>query len=303
MDRTYTFVDIDTCEMCRAPASEHRMLGMRLNRSQGRAPRRKPGIAVGVMKCGRCGLIFANPLPIPADISDHYGLSPDEYFLPEYFEVDPAYFAPQVSTAKRLVGFRPGMKALDIGAGLGKAMKALEAGGFDAYGIEASKPFRDAAIERMGIEPDRIRLGLTEEAEFGPEFDFITFGAVLEHLYHPAQTIERALSWLTPGGVIQAEIPSSSHLLPPLLNLYYRLAGTNYVTHISPMHSPFHLYEFGLESFEAHGQRAGYRVVEHEFHANEVYFVPLPRFLHPLLSNYMRRNDRGMQLTVWIGKA
>jgi SAM-dependent methyltransferase len=279
------------------------MLGMRLNRSQGRAPRAKPGIAVGVMKCEQCGLIFANPLPIPADISDHYGLSPEDYWVPEYFGDDPDYFAAQVTTAKKLVGFQPGMKALDIGAGMGKAMKALKAGGFDAYGIEASKSFRDAAIARMGIDPDRIRLCQMEKAEFGPEFDFITFGAVLEHLYHPAEALERALSWLAPGGVIQVEVPSSSHLLPPLLNLYFRLAGTNYVTHISPMHPPFHLYEFGLKSFQAHGERAGYRVVEHEFHENEVLFVPIPRIFHRPLSSWMRRKNRGMQLTVWLGKA
>ena len=278
------------------------MLGMRLNRSQGRSPRANPGIAVGVMKCGRCDLIFSNPLPIPADISDHYGLPPEDYWLPEYFQVDPAYFADEVATAKKLLPFRPGMKALDIGAGLGKAMKALEAGGFDAYGIEPSESFREAAIARMGIDPDRISQRRMEEAEFGPEFDFITFGAVLEHLYHPAEAIERALSWLAPGGVIQIEVPSSSHLLARFLNLYFRVAGTNFVTHISPMHPPFHLYEFGLKSFLAHGERASYRIVEHDFHQNDVLFIPIPRIFHRPISSWMRRKKQGMQLTVWLGQ-
>lgn len=279
------------------------MLGMRLNRSQGRAPRAKPGIAVSVMKCRRCGLIFPNPLPIPADISDHYDMSPEDYWVAEYFADDPAYFAPQIATAKKLVGFRPGMKALDIGAGMGKAMRALKSGGFEAYGIEASKSFRDAAIARGAIEPDRIRHCQIEDADFGPEFDFITFGAVLEHLYHPAEALERALSWLAPGGVLHTEVPSSSHLLAPLVNFYFRLAGTNFVTHISPMHPPFHLYEFGLQSFREHGDRAGYRVVEQEYHDNEIHFLPVPRIFHRPLASWMRRTDRGAQLTVWLAKA
>lgn len=303
MDRRYTFVDIEACEMCGAPAREHRMLGMRMNRSQGRTPRANPGIAVGVMQCHNCELIFANPLPIPADISDHYGLPPEDYWLPEYFKFDPAYFADEIATAKALLPFSPGMKALDIGAGLGKAMKSLEAAGFDAWGIEPSSSFRDAAIGRMGIDPGRIVNRRMEEAEFGPQFDFITFGAVLEHLYHPSEAIERALTWLAPGGVIQIEVPSSSHLIARFLNLYYRLAGTNYVSHISPMHPPFHLYEFGLKSFQAHGAKAGYRIVEHAFHQNEVLFVPIPRLLHRPLSSWMRRTRRGMQLTVWLGRA
>ncbi|HEX8481557.1 MAG TPA: class I SAM-dependent methyltransferase [Allosphingosinicella sp.] len=275
---------------------------MRLNRSQGRRPRAVSGIAVGVMQCRRCDLIFPNPLPIPSDISDHYGLPPEEYWQSDYFKVDPAYFAAEIATAKRLLGFRPGMRALDIGAGLGKAMKALEAAGFDTYGIEPSGSFREAAAARMGIDPGRISAVPMEKAEFDLKFDFITFGAVLEHLYHPSEAIERALTWLAPGGLVQIEVPSSSHLLARALNLYFRLAGTNYVTHISPMHPPFHLYEFGLRSFLAHAGRAGYRVVEHEFHQNDVLFVPIPRLLHRPISSWMRRKKQGMQLTVWLGK-
>jgi hypothetical protein len=125
---------------------------------------------------------------------------------------------------------------------------------------------------------------------------------VLEHLYHPAAAIERALSWLAPGGLIHIDVPSSSHLLARFLNLYFRLAGTSYVTHLSPMHPPFHLYEFGLESFAAHGRRRGYRIVRHEFHENGVYFLPIPRLLHRPLSHWMRRTDRGMMLTVWLSR-
>ncbi len=84
-----------------------------------------------------------------------------------------------------------------------------------------------------------------EDADFpARSFDFITFGAVLEHLYSPSLALSRALGWLRPGGIIQAEVPSSDHLLSKLLNFYFRLRGTNYVTHLSPMHPPFHLYEF-----------------------------------------------------------
>jgi SAM-dependent methyltransferase len=289
--------------MCLAPASEHRMLGMRLNKRQGAAPRGKHGIAVGIMKCERCSLIFANPLPIPENLSDHYGLPPEDYWLPEYFETDPAYFAAEIATAKRLLNFENGMTALDVGAGMGKAMKALQAAGFEAFGIEPSPSFHEAAVSRMGIAPERLNNATMETAEYGPQFDFITFGAVLEHLYHPSEAIERALGWLKPGGIIQIEVPSSSHLLPRFLNTYFRMRGTNYVAHISPMHPPFHLYEFGLSSFIEHGRRAGYGVAEHEFHQNDVLFVPIPRLFHPPLTAWMKKRKKGMQLTVWLRRA
>src|SRR3990170_2595049 len=102
--------------------------------------------------------------------------------------------------------------------------------------------FRAVAIERIGITADRIALATVETAALPlVHFDFISFGAVLEHLHSPSLAIERALDWLKPGGVIQLEVPSSRHLVPRALNLYYRLRGTNFVTNTSPMHSPFHL--------------------------------------------------------------
>ena len=297
---TYTFASVDACNMCGAAPDHFKMMGMRLNRSQGVAPKRVSGIAVSVKKCRRCELIFADPQPMPAHLSDHYG-SAEEYWKPEYFEDEPGYFASEIAEAKRLLEFQEGMRALDVGAGIGKAMKVLTASGFDTYGLEPGEDFRAVAIERTGIPADRIALATVETAEFPPaRFDFITFGAVLEHLQSPSQAIEQALVWLKPGGIIQLEVPSSRHLIARPLNLYYRLRGTNFVTNISPMHSPFHLYEFGLKSFEAHGRRAGYEIAHHAYLVCTIFH--LPRFMHPLLRWYMARTGTGMQLSIYLRK-
>jgi SAM-dependent methyltransferase len=185
------------------------------------------------------------------------------------------------------------MRALDIGIGLGKTMKSLALAGFDTWGIEPSEPFRSKAVELMDLDPDRIQLAPMEASEYAAEsFDFITFGAVLEHLYDPRLALERALGWLKPNGVIQAEVPSSDHLIPKLVNLFFRLRGTNYVTHISPMHSPFHLYEFALTSFR------DFSVARYWYDVCHIYHVP--RFLHPPLREWMARTNTGMQLTVYL---
>ena len=292
----YEFRRVSRCDMC--GSTRFKLMGMRLSSSQGLNPRSAEGIAVPVKQCG-CGLIFADPLPIPQDLADHYGLPPEEYWQPDHFNVPPTYFADEIATAKRLLSFTPGMTALDIGVGAGRLSTALNRAGFDTWGIEPSEPFRAKAIEMLGVAPERIQLAVMEEAEFPPEsFDFITFGAVLEHLYSPSLALERALHWLKPNGVIQVEVPSSRWLLPRLINFYFRLRGTNYVTHISPMHVPFHLYEFTLESFRRNGARLGYSIADHKFTVCSIYHVP--QLLHPLLRWWMQRNDSGMQLTVFL---
>ena len=80
MSLTYTFVPVAACEMCGAGRERHRVMGLRLNASQGRSPRSASGIAVSVKRCADCGLVFADPRPVPADFADHYGAPPEDYW-------------------------------------------------------------------------------------------------------------------------------------------------------------------------------------------------------------------------------
>ena len=115
---------------------------------------------------------------------------------------------------------------------------------------------------------------------------------MLEHLFDPGGALRKASAWLRPGGVIQAEVPNADWLIPKLLNRYFRLRGTNYVTHLSPMHSPFHLYEFTLRSFRC------FDVVKHWY---DVCSIPhVPGALKPALRRLMDKTNSGMQLTVYV---
>lgn len=297
----YSFETVTNCEMCGDPVTNHKVLGQRLNLSQGLSPKSKTGISVSVMKCKKCELIYAQPMPIPFDIQDHYGTPPEDYWRGDYFTINPDYFSEQIREAKLLLPFSEGMTALDVGAGLGKSMISLKKAGFDTYGFEPSKPFYERAISKMGISSDKLKLGMIEDMEY-PEnsFDFISFGAVFEHLYHPASALEKAFTWLRPGGVIHIEVPSSKHLIPRLINFYYKLRGANYVSNISPMHNPFHMYEFGLKSFQELAKKLNYKIEKHVYDVCEIVFVP--KILHPPLVQYMKATDSGMQLTVYLKK-
>src|SRR5690242_11514322 len=194
------FDGVTYCNMCAAPVSKARVLGRRLNVSQGLRPTRRVGVSTTIMRCRRCGLVFANPLPKPRNIGQHYDAPPETYWKPQDFEFDPGYFGPLVQTFRRLWDGTRQPVALDIGAGLGNCMKSLTAHGFESHGLEPSDPFRRAAIERGGIDPDRLTLGAVETASYeSGAFDFVIFGAVLEHLPDPAGQIDRAMAWLAPG--------------------------------------------------------------------------------------------------------
>lgn len=299
--KRYLFDEVTKCEMCGSPSASHKLMGQRLNQTQGLRPKKKEGVSVSVKKCINCNLVYTSPQPIPFDIQDHYGIPPESYWSPSYFTWTDEYFAPQIRDLKKLMEIKLGMKALDVGAGIGKGMLSLEHAGFDTYGFEPSLPFYERAISKMNIKPDKLKLGMIEEVDY-PEnhFDVITFGAVLEHLYHPAASLEKAIKWLKPGGIIHAEIPSSRWLIARLINFYYKMIGTNYVTNTSPMHEPFHLYEFELKSFQKLGERIGFSVASYEYMVCTIRNIPRP--LHAIFRKYMEMTNTGLQLTVWLKK-
>lgn len=297
----YLFEEVQCCEMCGSDKQYHKIMGQRMNCSQGLSPKKNIGISVTVLQCNSCKLIYSSPMPIPFDINDHYGVPPENYWKESYFKHDPKYFETQLDTLSLLQPIKPGLKALDVGAGVGKCMLNLSIAGYDTFGFEPSEPFYERAISKMNIPKEKLKLGKIEDVDYEENsFDFITFGAVVEHLYHPAACIKKALSWLKPGGIIQIEVPNAKHLISKLINRYFNYRGGNCVTNLSPMHSPFHLYEFDLESFNKLGEKLNFKVVKHHYDVCELFFIP--KFLHFVFNKYMQHTNSGLQLTVWLKK-
>src|SRR5688572_13469084 len=118
----YSFKKIEQCNMCGTSTEQAKVLGRRMNCSQGVRPKRKVGISTTIMQCRSCSLIFANPLPIPVNMSQHYGMSAEEYWEENYLQVDENYFKSEIKTFFKLYEKKDDLNALDIGAGFGKCM-------------------------------------------------------------------------------------------------------------------------------------------------------------------------------------
>jgi hypothetical protein len=84
-----------------------------------------------------------------------------------------------------------------------------------------------------------------------------------------------------------------------IYNAYFRLMGTDYVTHLSPMHPPFHLYEFTKKSFIYNAAKNNYQLLACYYHPCNSY---LPGILNKIMQQIMRWTNTGMQLTIWIRK-
>jgi len=296
----YKFKNIEACDMCGSASTSHKILGRRLNQSQGKNPRNKTGITTTVCKCSNCGLIYSNPQPIPVNLQEQYGIPPEDYWKDVNYEADATGVSEHMRILEQLMEVAPGMKSLDIGAGLGQRMIAMEKLGFDTYGLEPSEPFYERAISKVGVDPEKLSLCSLEGAEYSANtFDFISFGAVLEHLHSPSMAIKKSLEWLKPNGIIQIEVPQSEWFVAKLINFYYRMTLTDYVTNLSPMHTPFHHFEFSLDSFKENGKRNAYSIAYHQYFVCKTF---LPKILDAPLKRYMGKTDSGMEIEVWLRK-
>jgi 2-polyprenyl-3-methyl-5-hydroxy-6-metoxy-1,4-benzoquinol methylase len=153
----------------------------------------------------------------------------EAYFEREYFQLHPG----KVKYLAYLVGLLrshgvPGGRVLDVGAGYGFFLEALEKAGYEAHGIETS----GHAVERARART-RARLLLQSAEEPFPfpddHFDAITLLDVIEHLPRYPVTLASCRRCLRPAGRLFVITLNGRSLARPLL-------GRRWAWHQDPTH-------------------------------------------------------------------
>lgn len=302
---TYTFIQVNSCNMCGASGLSQKKMGRRMNCSNGLYARNKTGISTTVMKCRKCGLIYSNPMPIPQSISQHYNLSFSEYYPEDFLEhADEGLIYPKelkfidIFLEHHTGSLKP--RILDIGAGVGITLKKYQTAGFDIHGLEPNEQFCNESRHFLGDDSLKMNCTPFEGAEY-PDgyFDFIISFNVLEHVYDPDELIRTALKWLKPGGLFGIVVPYSEWFTAKLMNAFYRMQLSDCVTNISPMHDPFHLYEFGKKSFALNAVKNGYSVFRQNIVNTSSH---LPKLLDLVVNPIMNLCKMGLRLEIIIQK-
>lgn len=165
------------------------------------------------------------------------------YFEREYFQLHPGKvkYLEYLVRLLRVHGI-PGGRVLDVGAGYGFFLEALEKAGYEADGIELSPHAAEQARQRTCGQV--ARQGAEEPFPF-PEgrFDAVTLLDVIEHLQDYPAALTSCRRCLRPGGKLFVITLNAHSLARPLLGK--RWAWYQDPTHIH-MFSPRMLRE-GLE--------------------------------------------------------
>ena len=149
--------------------------------------------------CTSCGFIFAD---CSESEWDEWNEAAFEEMLPGYIERS---FAPKKQERyrrrlQRLERYFGQGKLLEIGSNVGGFLHAARESGWSAVGLEPVDVCARYARQEKQLD---VRTETAEEANFEPgSFDVLYSSAVFEHLWSPTRTLQRAVEWLRPGGIV-----------------------------------------------------------------------------------------------------
>lgn len=155
---------------------------------------------------------------------------------------------------------------LDIGSGAGHLLKALHRLGYsEAFGID---PYLSPEIETGEVTVLRTTLeSYAEETAHVAKADLIMFHHALEHLPHPAATLEIASRLLTRQGAILVRIPVLSY------------AWKKYREYCFSLDAPRHLAIPTVAGMEAAANQVGLEISRVRFDSTSIQFLASEAYL------------------------
>ena len=160
--------------------------------------------------CDHCGLLYTNPMPSDAELSDYY----TRLYRLDYQGAASAPKQRHLGKRAREAAMRssrvgsllaPGSRTLDFGCGTGEFLSSLRALGHDAHGFEPGQAYGTYARQLHG---ERVAVQGWEQVRYEDQFDLVSCFHVLEHLRNPIAALRQMAAWTRPGGLVYVEVPN-----------------------------------------------------------------------------------------------
>ncbi|MFQ5945248.1 MAG: class I SAM-dependent methyltransferase [Anaerolineae bacterium] len=202
------------------------------------------GVHPPIVKCGSCGMVYANPRREAHEISAAYENVEDPAYLAER-DGRVLTFRRNLAPLERLVSPGDSRRLLDVGCHVGILLEIAQDRGWEAWGVEPSV----WAAKQAGERGLKVITGTLAEARFPDEhFHSVTMWDVVEHLLDPRQELAEAHRVLAPGGAIAVH---TMNIESPLA----RLLG-----HRWPWLMEMHLHYFSPKSLSRLLESTGFQV-------------------------------------------
>lgn len=203
------------------------------------------GVHPPIVRCNRCGLVYANPRWDSSLVNASYSVVQDPTYVEER-EGRVLTFSRNLAPFEKLVAASASRRLLDVGCHIGVMVELAQEHGWDAWGVEPSTWASEQARAR-GL---RVVTGTLDSADVPPDyFDVVTLWDVVEHLTDPAAELRNVHRILKPGGVF------AIHTID-IESLFARLMGARW-----PWLMEMHLYYFSPRTLGKMLEQNGFQVI------------------------------------------
>lgn len=197
-----------------------------------------------IVKCNRCGLVYANPRVQSREVVGIYEAVKDPLYVEERLG-RVLTFEHHLRPLEKRTGPGSGRRLLDVGAYTGVFVEIAAQHGWDAWGVEPSA----WAVGVARAEGLQMSFGTLEEATFPDAgFSVVTMWDVIEHVADPYATLQEAWRILEPGGWLAVHTMDID-------SLFSRLMGKHW-----PWYMQMHLFYFSRKTMASLLKRAGFEV-------------------------------------------
>ncbi|MBU0754731.1 MAG: class I SAM-dependent methyltransferase [Planctomycetes bacterium] len=155
-------------------------------------------------ECHHCGFIQQDPMPGLDDLDAEY--QDESHYMEEILQTKDVFLERDRRALQELSRMGAKGPLLDIGAGAGTLLQAGIEMGWEAAGLEISRPSAEHLRSTFNVEVFDRPL---EEANIPKErFGVVTFSHSLEHVADPVQALRHAAEALVPGGMVHIAVPN-----------------------------------------------------------------------------------------------
>lgn len=231
---------VAACEVCGSPSGEHKTVLWKYN--------------TPVVRCGACGLHYANPRWKTEHLFSRYTAD----YWEEYAGTISHTSVDETANNARWFPFlgphddvRSTNRLLDVGCATGEFLLAARARGWQVYGVESS-PIGAATAAR--VTRGEVHSGTLDTANYpNGYFDVVTMWDVIEHLQSPRRYLQRIAEILRPGGLLSITTPNIRSLSFWLLGVDWTEIGPNdHLYYFTPRTMARLLDECGFSVYKMH---------------------------------------------------
>lgn len=204
------------------------------------------------VKCKKCGLIYANPLPSAKVLDTYYSVIAKEKFGGIYGNIDDRFeFLASMSNKRleKIERYTGEVKTiLDIGTGIGIFTGIALDRGWQAEGLELTPEDCEYAKHKFDLELKKENFYRFKEDR---QYDAATLFEVIEHLRYPLKDLKQIYKLIKDNGILVIATPIQDSLYGKKMkenNVFW-----NVVTHLS---------YFTREVMINYLEEAGFKVLE-----------------------------------------